>query len=130
MEEEKKHLKDAEKIIGSAYMNIQELSRYLGIKASTLYKLVEEKSIPHYRIRRLIRFKKEEIDAWMEGNRQDTLDLANKRRIAVSIKKQKLNIDQIVKKAIADISRKKYITPAGKPDQVKGLGKEVAHGSL
>ena len=36
------------------------------MKRSTLYLWVEKGTIPHYRVGRLIRFKSEEIDAWLE----------------------------------------------------------------
>ena len=112
------------------YWDIRRVSQYLGIKMSTVYALVEEKRIPHYRIKRLIRFKREEIDIWMEGNRQETLDLAGKKLIAAPQRRQRLDVDHIVKKAVAQVKRKKYISSARRPDQVKGLGKEVDYGSL
>ena len=52
------------------FLTIQDLSSHLDIKTSTLYLMVEERSIPHYRVGKLIRFKRAEIDAWMEGNRK------------------------------------------------------------
>jgi len=114
----------------AAYWNIKDLADYLGIKPRTVYALVEEKRIPHYRIGRLIRFKREEIDLWMEGNRQETLDLAKKKIMTVVQRKHKLDVDYIVKKAVAQGKGKKYISSARRPDQVKGLGKEVDYGSL
>lgn len=51
------------------YLTIDEVSAYLSLKPKTLYALVESGEIPHYRISDLIRFKKDEIEAWMEGNR-------------------------------------------------------------
>jgi len=112
------------------YWDIRRVSQYLGIKTSTVYALVEEKRIPHYRIGRLIRFKREEIDLWMEGNRQETLDLAEKKIMTAVQRKRKLDVDYIVKKAVAQGKGKKYISSARRPDQVKGLGKEVDYGSL
>lgn len=50
----------------STLLTIQQLSDYLSIKRSTLYAWVEQGFIPHYKMNRLIRFKKEEIDAWLE----------------------------------------------------------------
>ena len=47
-------------------LTIQQLSDYLSIKRSTLYAWVERGFIPHYKMNRLIRFKKEEIDTWLE----------------------------------------------------------------
>jgi len=47
-------------------LTIRQLADYLNIKRSTLYAWVEQGIIPHYKMNRLIRFKKEEIDAWLE----------------------------------------------------------------
>ncbi len=113
------------------FWSIQELSLYLGIKASTLYVMVEERSIPHYRVGRLIRFKRSEIDLWMEGNRKDC---EAPERVAGRVfrprKKQAIDIGRVVRKAIEGTRGEGYTKPHGKPDQVKGLGKEVLNGTL
>ena len=49
------------------YLTIHALSTYLGIKPKTLYARIKE--IPHYKVGRLIRFRKEDVDAWMEKHR-------------------------------------------------------------
>ena len=45
--------------------DIVKLSRYLSMKRSTLYTMIERKEIPHYRIGKLARFKPAEIDEWL-----------------------------------------------------------------
>ena len=50
--------------------DIEQISNYLSIKEKTIYSKVEKNEIPHYKIGRLIRFKKDEIDQWMESCRQ------------------------------------------------------------
>ena len=108
------------------FSDIQGLSRYLDIKTSTIYVMVEERSIPHYRVGKLIRFKRAEIDAWMEGNKKDCLAPEKVARKALGpIQKPKINIDRVVRKAIEGTRGQGYTTPHGKPDQVKGLRKEV-----
>jgi len=47
-------------------LTIDELSRYLRIPKSTLYKLVQESRIPGQKIGRQWRFSKEAIDRWLE----------------------------------------------------------------
>ncbi|MEW6003661.1 MAG: helix-turn-helix domain-containing protein [Nitrospirota bacterium] len=49
------------------YLNIEELSEYLGIKKSSLYAKVAKRQVPFYKIDRLIRFKKTEIDRWVRA---------------------------------------------------------------
>jgi len=108
------------------FWSIQDLSNYLGIKTSTLYAMVEEKKIPHYKIGRLVRFKRSEIDTWMEGNKRDCVAPEKAARKALrAVRKPKIDIDRIVRKAIDGTRGQGYTEPHGKPDQVKGLGKEV-----
>lgn len=55
--------------MGKEFFTIEQLSEYLNLKRSTLYLQVEKGQIPHYRIGRLLRFKKGEIDSWIESHR-------------------------------------------------------------
>jgi excisionase family DNA binding protein len=57
----------ANQIFDNSYWDILDLSRYLKIKVKTLYAMIYD--IPHYRVGKLIRFKKEEIEAWMENKK-------------------------------------------------------------
>lgn len=55
-------------------LTIEELSSYLKIPKSTLYKLVREGGVPCQKIGRHWRFRKEAIDRWLEeanGNAKD-----------------------------------------------------------
>jgi excisionase family DNA binding protein len=47
-------------------LTIEELSAYLKIPRSTLYKLVREGKIPSQKIGRHWRFRKETIDRWLD----------------------------------------------------------------
>jgi len=47
-------------------LTIEELSTYLKIPKSTLYKLVREGKVPCQKIGRHWRFRKEAIDRWLE----------------------------------------------------------------
>jgi excisionase family DNA binding protein len=51
----------------SPFMRIQELSGYLKIKVKTLYPMVP--LLPHYKVGRLVRFRRDEIDEWMRSRR-------------------------------------------------------------
>jgi len=126
----------------SGYLTIDDLSVYLGIKPKTLYARVQE--IPHYKVGRLIRFKREDVDAWMEKHKvaktefrhQDqepessspTIEPAPKPPKTCSSRKRKgpmLDIDRIIAKAIDVVDVEDYTASHGKSDQVKGSGKEV-----
>jgi excisionase family DNA binding protein len=118
-------------IQGKEFLTIQDLSKYLAIKASTLYTMVGEKRVPHYKIGRMLRFKRSEIDLWMEGNRKQCVDPKKVVRKALRPPKgAKQDVGRIIRKAIDEGKREGYTTPHGKPDQVKGLGKEVLNGTL
>jgi len=52
-------------------LTIEELSTYLKIPRSTLYKLVREGKIPSQKIGRHWRFRKKTIDRWLDETRAD-----------------------------------------------------------
>jgi len=58
-------------------LTIEELSAYLKIPKSTLYKLVREGKVPCQKIGRHWRFRKEAIDRWWEETHGDTKDGGN-----------------------------------------------------
>ena len=115
----------------SGFLNATEATHYLGIKMSTLYSMVERKEIPHYRIGRLIKFTKADLDAFMQERRVDRIDIERKaRRILTSACNPKIEVDALVKKNIAESRGNRYIASHGKPDRIKGLRKEASHGAL
>ena len=121
----------------SRYLSIDDLSTYLGIKPKTLYARVKE--IPHYKVGRLIRFKRADVDAWMEKHRvvkeekvqeppTPTTKSAPKPPKARRSRKRKgpiTDIDRMISKAIDQVKGEGYTASHGKSDQVKGSGKEV-----
>ena len=54
-------------------LTISELSRYLKISKPTLYKMVEKGKIPALKIANQWRFKKEDINMWIEKQRKFAL---------------------------------------------------------
>jgi excisionase family DNA binding protein len=52
-------------------MTIDELSAYLKIAKSTLYKLAQERKLPGQKVGRHWRFRKEAIDRWLGQNRKE-----------------------------------------------------------
>ena len=49
------------------YLNIKELSNYLGISKGTLYVWVCQKRIPYVKISNLLRFDLNQIDGWVKA---------------------------------------------------------------
>ena len=122
------------------FLNIHELAIYLGIKPKTLYARVQE--IPHYKVGRLIRFKREDVDAWMERHKVvktgQTLPAPENgsghvQKVSEARKPRKrrvrrgpiTDIDRMVRNTIDQVTTEYYSPGHGKSDQVKGSGKEV-----
>jgi excisionase family DNA binding protein len=113
------------------FLTINELSEYLNLKRSTLYAKVEAGELPHYRIGRLIRFKREEVDRWMEGHRRESVDPSLRSiQILKRVDRLESDPDTTVKEAIDGELGKGYNPDHGRPDQIKGLGKGVEDGSI
>lgn len=58
-------------------LTIAELSDYLKIPKSTLYKLVREGKIPSQKIGRHWRFRKETIDQWLSQSGTRSAEVSN-----------------------------------------------------
>ncbi|MGP8154572.1 MAG: helix-turn-helix domain-containing protein [Smithella sp.] len=116
-------------LIDSGFWDIEDLSIYLKVKTKTIYAMVTD--IPHYRIGKLIRFKKAEIDAWLENKRENVQDIKiqtrEKRKISDSSNK---HIDRIIRKTIDQTKPEDYNSDYGKSDRIEGLRKEINNGSI
>lgn len=51
-------------------MTLEEISDYLQISIHTLYKMAQQDRIPAFKVTNKWRFRKSEIDAWIEKNRK------------------------------------------------------------
>ena len=113
---------------------IKDISEYLDIKQKTLYAKVEAGYIPHYRIGGLIRFRLNEIDAWLEGcrkvNSPETEQRKTKSNRKKSSKRSNNHFDKIVGNIIDEETDKYYSTSYGKSDRIEGHRKEVNNGSI
>ncbi|WP_338749858.1 helix-turn-helix domain-containing protein [Bacillus sp. FJAT-52991] len=54
-------------------MTVQETAEYLGVHTDTIYTMVREKEIPHFRIRRRIFFTTAAIDNWIRQQEQQVV---------------------------------------------------------
>ena len=54
-------------------MTLQEASRYLGVSPDTLYKYVQERRIPCFKLGNRWRLKKDLLDRWMEESSERML---------------------------------------------------------
>jgi excisionase family DNA binding protein len=113
------------------FLTIDKLSEYLNIKKSSLYAMVESGEITHYRIGRLIRFKKQDIDTWMENHRREESSVDKKARgIIKTINRPIVDINHLVKKTIVKTKGNEYTSPHRETRPVRALRKEVSDGAL
>ena len=49
-------------------MTIQQVADLLGLSMHTLYKMVNQRRIPHVKVGRLLRFDREKLDEWLSLN--------------------------------------------------------------
>ncbi len=54
------------------WLSVDEIGDYLGIKRDTVYKWISEKGMPAHKIGRLWKFKKGQVDKWVEIGSADT----------------------------------------------------------
>lgn len=55
------------------WLSVDEIAEYLGVKRDTIYKWIHERDMPAHRIGRFWKFKKEQVDQWVEcGAAADT----------------------------------------------------------
>jgi len=75
------------------FLDVKGLSRYLNIKPSTLYAWVAQGRIPALKIHGLVRFRRQDIDQWVEGFRSEAA-LPCLASINLSRPSSRLSIDQ------------------------------------
>jgi len=104
----------------NGYWDIRDLSHYLKVKMKTLYTLVPE--LPHYRVGKLIRFRKEEIDSWMERHRGrvGASGVPSGVQRVKRTGKGHADIDRLIRKAIDQNKGETYNLAHGKSDRIEG----------
>lgn len=53
--------------IEDRWISVDEIAAYLGIKRDTVYKWIDDKSMPAHRVGRYWKFRKDEVDAWVRS---------------------------------------------------------------
>ena len=101
-------------------ISIKELSQFLNVKESTLYAWVHNGTIPFYKLNGLIRFDLEEIKEWVRNSKPSS------NNVTFSPRKSKgLDVDKIVKKAVEDVTNKRYNPSKRETSLDQALRKEV-----
>lgn len=52
-------------------LDVAQAAEYLGLKKSSVYQLTMRKAIPVVKVGRLVRFRKQDLDAFIERNLQE-----------------------------------------------------------
>ncbi|NLH36350.1 MAG: helix-turn-helix domain-containing protein [Lactococcus chungangensis] len=55
--------------INDNYISIDEAAEYLGVKTSTIRTWIKNKGMPAYRVGKLWKFKRSEIDGWVNSGK-------------------------------------------------------------
>jgi excisionase family DNA binding protein len=53
--------------IDDRWLSVDEISKYLGVGKDTVYKWIDKHGMPAHRMGRLWKFKKDQVDAWVEA---------------------------------------------------------------
>jgi excisionase family DNA binding protein len=118
----------------TGFLKIEELAEYLNIKVKTLYAMTASTDIPHYRIGKLIRFSKEEIDEWLKSCKNGNKPEAGQHKIKTNRKKSSTlfnnHVDKITRNIIEKETNKYYSTDNGKSDRIEAQEKETNNGSI
>lgn len=110
----------------SEWLDIKELASYLHIKPKSLYSMASTGRIPSYKVNRLLRFKRSEIDSWMVRNRKPEVDQGEEvKRILAGKRRAEKAVDDIVNNAIESTKREGR---KNKPN--RGHGKENNHDTV
>ena len=104
------------------YLDVKELSQYLKIKPSTLYAWAAQNKIPSVKIHGLIRFRKEEIDVWLESFKKGEQKPSSAR---YPMKEQK-DIDALIENA----KREVYNSDRGETRPKSALREEKNNGAV
>ncbi len=108
--------------VSAILWDVQAVSRYLNIKACTLYAWAAQGRIPCLKIHGLVRFRKDEIDRWLEGLRERP-----KAKEYLPVRASAFDLDRVIARAKRDAynSRRGETRPRSSP-----IGKEAADGAV
>lgn len=66
-----------ETLESSPWLGTTEAARFLGVVPRTLYRMVDEGQIPAYKMGRVIRIRRSDLEAYLEANRVQPGSLAH-----------------------------------------------------
>jgi len=51
------------------WLSVDEIASYLGVSRDTIYRWIEERDLPGKKIGRFWKFKRDEVDAWVDDGK-------------------------------------------------------------
>jgi excisionase family DNA binding protein len=66
--------------IEDRWLSVEEICKYLGVSKDTVYRWIDKHSMPAHRMGRLWKFKKTQVDAWVEAGGANRLAPATSRQ--------------------------------------------------
>jgi excisionase family DNA binding protein len=61
------------------WLSVDEIGKHLGVSSDTIYRWIDRYSMPAHRMGRLWKFKKEQVDAWVEAGGAAVTEVKKKR---------------------------------------------------
>jgi len=52
-------------------LSTEETAEFLGISKNTLYEWIVQKRIPHIKVGRLVKFKRDDLDEWLKKRKKE-----------------------------------------------------------
>lgn len=49
------------------WLSVDEIGKYLGVSSDTVYRWIDKHNMPAHRMGRLWKFKRDQVDAWVEA---------------------------------------------------------------
>jgi excisionase family DNA binding protein len=56
-------------------LNTRETSEFLGISKNTLYEWIVQKKIPYFKVGRLVKFKREDLEGWLKKKKMEEKEI-------------------------------------------------------
>ena len=53
--------------IEDRWLSVEQIGNYLGVSSDTIYRWIDSRGMPAHRMGRLWKFKKEQVDTWVEA---------------------------------------------------------------
>jgi excisionase family DNA binding protein len=106
-----------------ALLTIHDVAQWLTVKPSTLYAWIAQGKMPALKIHGVIRFRREDIEAWLA---KCQLEPPTPARPADRRPRSRHDVDALIATAKAGV----YTADRGKPDQDRATRKGETHGSV